>query len=160
MEAMRGLHQQQVPALGKLWAGNLTIFPAQAGLATTAPLFAAHPWGVIPRIPLPPPADPGVPGWADEWHRMSLFDRSLFVLAVVTVLLTMAQVAIGAAQLLQQPPASVTTEQIRPTNQGSVQGSVEVPTTTTRLPRTTTSLPSIIGTPSTTSAARTTQTGH
>jgi hypothetical protein len=154
-EAVRGLQQQHVLAIGEQWA-NVMNLSLQAGSASAAPLLAAHPSTAIPWSPVLPPADPSVPGWADQWHRMSLFERALFIIAVVTALLTAAQLAVDVAQLLQQQPASVTTEQVRPTNQRSV----EVPTTTTCSPWTTTSRPSIIGTPSTTSATSTTRTDH
>jgi hypothetical protein len=128
IEAMRTLQQQHVAMVAKHWASNATILPVQAGPATTATLFPVRPSAVVTRTPVLPHTDPGALGWMDLWRQMSPFERSMFVLAVVTALLTMAQVAIGAAEFLQRPQASAATEQGISTNQGSV----VVPTTTAR----------------------------
>ena len=153
LDAIGSLDRRQlVLALQRQWVSNVTIFPGQAGSAA-APVLGVYPSAGAPQIAGLPPADARVGGWVDQWHRMSLFDRSLFIIAVVTALLTMAQVAIGVAELYQRPAVPVTTREVG----HSEQGSTVVPTTMGQPPGTATSLPPSAGTSSTPPAAPTTQ---
>jgi hypothetical protein len=113
--------------MAKHWASNVTILPAPAESVTTSPPYLPlHPSDVVPQVWASHSTDWAALDWLDQWRRMSLYERGTFILAVVTTLLTMAQVAIGAAELLQRPQTPTTTERVGSTNHGPV----EAPTTT------------------------------
>jgi hypothetical protein len=75
-------------AMAKQWVSSVAILPADAGSVTTSPPYLPlHPSALTPQVAASYPADPAALDWVDQWRRMSLYERSTFILAVVTTFL-------------------------------------------------------------------------